>query len=818
MEYMYKLSDNIERKFIEINPSSDWEIESEEGFVDIISSNKTIEYALYKITLENSLFIECADTHILIDKDYNEIFAIDSLDVEIRTKMGISKVILVENQNCTENMYDLSIDSENHTYYTNNILSHNTQTVAAYILYYSIFNDNKTVAVLANKASAAREILSRYQLMFEYLPNWLQQGVKVWNKGDIELENNSKVFTAATSASGIRGKSCVSGDTEICIRDDTNVYKININQLIYKPSMQVLTQKGFKNFKSILDQGHQETITIKFLDIAEITCTLNHRFLQNDVWIEAKTLSIGDVLQRSVIIDIANSGIRQVYDLQDVQETNSYYTNGIISHNCNLLYVDEAAIIPNNIAEEFFTSTYPTISSGKTTKVVLTSTPLGYNLFWKYWNEAENGINGFVPVSVNYWEHPGRDEVWANEQKQVLGELKFNQEILCVGGDTTITLMDSSKQIIIIPISEAYKYLDYKILTPSGFQEFDGIIQNKKDTLKISFYDNTFIITTPDHIFIDGLNKIKSKDLIIGQYISNKKILDITPNGVFDVYDPINVANGNLYISDGLISHNCSFLGSSSTLIHSDTLSRLTATPFIYSKDGLDVSIKPISNHNYVMVVDTAKGVGGDYSAFTIIDITTSPYILVAKYKCNRISPLLYPNMIYKVATEYNNAYVLIEINSSEQVSYILYSELEYENILFITRNNKGQSVSSGFSNTKSNLGVTTDRKIKRIGCTNLKTLLEENKLLINDIDTIKELSTFIETNGYYAADEGYHDDLTMTLVLFAWLTADPYFKLLTNINMRDIMFEDRMRSIEQEMLPVGWLLDGSSDDDNYNF
>jgi hypothetical protein len=438
-----------------------------------------------------------------------------------------------------------------------------TTTSAAYILWYTLFQDSKTVAILANKATAAREVLYRYQLMYENLPLWLQQGVTTWNKGDIELENNSKVFTAATSASGIRGKSV------------------------------------------------------------------------------------------------------------------------------NMLYVDETAIIPNNVAEDFFTSVYPTISAGTTTKILLSSTPLGYNHFWKFWNDAENKRNDFVPLFIPYWKIPGRDEKWAEEQRRQLGELKFNQEVLCA------------------------------------------------------------------------------------------------------------------------------FLGSSLTLVRSDTIAKMSAAMVIYSKDGLDVFERPIKDHNYVMVCDTAKGVGGDYSSFSIVDISSVPYKQVAKYRDNQISPMLYPSVIYKVGTEYNNAYVLMEINSSEQVSSILYSEMEYENILFVNRNTDGQVVSGGFGGGKSQLGVNTDKKVKRIGCMNFKALVEEGKLLVQDIDTIAEISTFIETKGTYKADEGYHDDLVMTLVLFSWLTTNPYFKDLNDVNLRQIMYENQMKRIEDELTPFGFLNDGRGDQDD---
>jgi len=436
-----------------------------------------------------------------------------------------------------------------------------TTTSAAYILWYTIFQESKTVAILANKATAAREVLHRYQLMYENLPHWLQQGVITWNKGDIELENKSLVFTAATTASGIRGKSV------------------------------------------------------------------------------------------------------------------------------NMLYVDETAIIPNTVADDFFTSVYPTISAGETTKILLSSTPLGYNHFWKFWNDAENKRNDFVPLFIPYWKIPGRDEKWAEAQKRQLGELKYNQEVLC------------------------------------------------------------------------------------------------------------------------------KFLGSSLTLINADTIANMSLAQTVYSKDGLDIYEKPQRGHTYVMVADTAKGVGGDYSAFTIIDITEVPYKLIGKYRNNTISPLLYPNVIYETGKQYNNAYVLVEVNSSEQVPHILYQELEYENILFVTRTTGSQVVSGGFGGGKTQLGVNTDKKVKRIGCHNFKSLVEEKKLLIQDADTISEISTFIETKGTYQADDGYHDDLVMSLVLFSWLTTNPYFKDLNNINLREIMYKKQMQAIEDELTPFGVYNDGNTEE-----
>ena len=433
-----------------------------------------------------------------------------------------------------------------------------TITAAACILWYTLFQENKTVAILANKSSAAREVLSRYELMYEMLPIWMQQGVKTFNKGDIELENGSKVFTAATSTSGIRGKSV------------------------------------------------------------------------------------------------------------------------------NWLYIDEAAIIPNNVAEEFFTSVYPTISAGTTTKILLTSTPLGYNHFWKFWNEAEQGLNGFVPMFIPYNRIPGRDEKWAAEQKAMLGELKFNQEVLC------------------------------------------------------------------------------------------------------------------------------NFLGSSNTLINPDTIGKMSVKPYVYTKDGLDIFVEPEEEHVYMLVADTSRGVGGDYSAFTVLDITAYPYSVVAKYRNNKISPLLFPNIIYKVAKDYNKAYCLIEINDNgQQVADSLYMDLEYENVFFVGSNSKsGQYLSGGFS-SGATLGVRTTKQVKRLGCTSFKSLVESTKLLIHDPDIINEISTFIEVRGTHKADEGYQDDLVMCLVLFAWATNELFFKDLTDTNLRKALYEEQFKQIEENLTPFGIIENG---------
>jgi hypothetical protein len=231
----------------------------------------------------------------------------------------------------------------------------------------------------------------------------------------------------------------------------------------------------------------------------------------------------------------------------------------------------------------------------------------------------------------------------------------------------------------------------------------------------------------------------------------------------------------------------------------------------MHEKDGLDVLEYPVPGHVYFTTVDTSRGIGGDYSAFTVIDTTEYPYKVVAKYRNNKISPLLYPTVIHKVSKDYNSAYVLVEINDiGQQVADIIHNDLEYENMIWVGSDARyGQVLSS--SGRSSILGVRTTKQVKRIGCATLKSLVEENKLLVFDRDIISEFSTFIEHNGVFQADEGYNDDLTMTLVLFAWATNDPMFKDLMNANNRQALYSSQMKNIEDELTPFGFIDNGFS-------
>jgi len=432
-------------------------------------------------------------------------------------------------------------------------------TAVSYLLHYAVFNDNVNIAILANKASTAGDLLSRLQLAYENLPKWMQQGIIAWNKRSMELENGSKIIAASTSASAVRG--------------------------------------------------------------------------------------------------------------------GSY----------NIIFLDEFAFIPNHIADEFFASVYPTISSGQSTKVIIVSTPHGMNHFYRMWHDAEREKNEYVPTDVHWSEVPGRDTKWKEQTIANTSEQQFKTEFECEFLGSVDTLIAPSK-------------------------------------LKAMVYD-----------------------------------------------DPVK-NNGSLCIYN-----------------------------------------EPDEIRDYIITVDVARGVSKDYSAFVIFDITTFPYKVVAKYRNNEIKPMLFPSVIEEVARAYNNAYILCEVNDiGDQVASILNFDLEYENMLMCSmRGRAGQIVGTGFSGKKTQLGVKMSSTTKKVGCSNLKTLIEDDKLIITDYDTISELTTFIQRKQSFEAEEGCNDDLAMCLVIFSWLVAQDYFKEMTDQDVRKRIYEEQRNQIEQDMSPFGFVSDG---------
>ena len=432
-------------------------------------------------------------------------------------------------------------------------------TSVSYLLHYALFNDSVNIGILANKAATARDLLGRLQTAYENLPKWMQQGILVWNKGSLELENGSKILAASTSASAVRGMSF------------------------------------------------------------------------------------------------------------------------------NILFLDEFAFVPNHIADSFFASVYPTITSGKSTKVIIVSTPHGMNHFYRLWHDAEKSKNDYVPTDVHWSEVPGRDDVWKEQ-----------------------TIANTSEQ-------------QFKI-------EFE-----------------------------------------------------------------------------------CEFLGSVDTLIAPSKLRSLVYDNPMTRNAGLDIYEKPREGRDYVCTVDVARGVSLDYSAFIVVDITEFPHKVVAKYRNNDIKPMLFPNIIYEVVRNYNNAFVLCEVNDvGDQVASILNYDLEYQNLLMCSmRGRAGQIVGQGFSGKKTQLGVKMSKTVKQVGSLNLKTMIEEDKVIFNDYEIISELTTFIQKRNSFEAEEGCNDDLAMCLVIYAWLVQQDYFKELTDQDVRKRLYEEQKNQIEQDMAPFCFMSDG---------
>ena len=251
----------------------------------------------------------------------------------------------------------------------------------------------------------------------------------------------------------------------------------------------------------------------------------------------------------------------------------------------------------------------------------------------------------------------------------------------------------------------------------------------------------------------------------------------------------------------------CTFEGSSYTLVDGSKLASLAIEKPTYEKDGLEIFYPPEKDRTYVITVDVSRGRHMDYSAFCVVDVSQMPYKIVATYKNNEISTLEYPHLIYNSARQYNDAFILIEINDlGEEVSNTIWHEYEYERVYFTQGNELSQ--------TRGYPGVRTTSKVKSLGCSVLKELIEKDQLIVNSHRIIEELGLFVMHRKSYASqDPLINDDLCTTLWLFAWLTKQDIFQQVTNVHLRTILTEKKQQYIDSTMTPFGFFQDNKPDD-----
>jgi hypothetical protein len=374
-----------------------------------------------------------------------------------------------------------------------------------------------------------------------------------------------------------------------------------------------------------------------------------------------------------------------------------------------------------------------------------------------------------------------------------------------------------------LPESVVLNKNNLKIHSPEGYVNFLGVNKIVKDRyIHLKFTNGSELKCSEDHPIstINGtvrakhLSKKDEIETVSGHcFLSSKRSIKKT----IELYDIVNSGTRHLYYSNGIVSHNCHFLGSSNTLISGRKLQELTYKEPIAIHDNLKIYEYPIKNAGennnkdelYCITVDVSEGKNLDASAFNVFNITHAPYRQVASYKDPTISTILFPTMIYNAARMYNDAYILVEINNTPQIADIIHHDLEYENLLKVfTGNKKPQQLSAGFGRGVQ-MGLKMSPQVKRIGCSNLKTLIEGDKLLINDFDTYSELTTFIEKKNSFAAADDSTDDLIMSMVIFAWATTQKYFREIVSHDLRKQLQLENLNQHDEELLPAPIIDDG---------
>lgn len=734
-------------------------------------------------------------------------------------------------------------------------------TIATVIaLHYVMFNEWKTVFILGNKESTAVEVLERIQLAYEYLPSWLKVGVEEWNKTSVVFENGSKIRSAATSSDGIRGKSCVAGDMQVNVdiqhKSGNKEYrKLTIKELYEleielkdRARFKIFAKDKFEHYDQVIYMGRKPIWHIHVnLSEEPIRCTGDHKFLMADgiTWKEAKDLKKNDELYAGIVTSARKQYtynhkevIEDVYDVVNISNGNMFMTNGIITHNCNLLYLDECLTYDHKIK----------LQDKKTLEEKIVNIGELYDILTE---EIEN-VKLNDKYNIFNFEYYYQDSVWYDFQG--IKKTTTNHTVKLYLDDGSIiqgTLNHKVYKKNYIPMilddfEEGFEfsagiYVTKKEYCYDAVEVYDILNVNNKDH-SYSIITNDGFIKSSNCAFIDNWNEFSASVLpVLSSGKKTKLIMTSTPKGLNHFYEYyIGAKNGTngfklievkwndvpgrdeAWRKETLETLNgdeirfrqeycVEFMGSSDNLLDGSVLKNIKAEAVpdksihVSPSYGYTVYENPMPGHSYVITVDVSRGKGLDYSAFQIIDVTSVPYKQVAVFKNNIISPRDFATFNVTSAKLYNDAMILVEVNDlGAQVSDIIYYDYEYENLIFTeSAGTRGKRVSVN-GNKTADKGIRTTTNIKSTGCSMLKLLIEQRKLIINDRATIDELATFSKKGKSYEAETGKHDDLVMCLVLFAWLTTDAYFKSLTDIDIMHSLREMNDEQIYNELTPFG--------------
>ena len=787
------------KKFIESHKVEDYEIWTDEGWVDIQEVHKTIKFDVWVVATEN-FELQCADEHIVIGETREEIYVKDlKIGDKIITENGAETVIRVEKLDSEpEHMYDLSIDSENHTFFSNGILSHNSTLATIFMLWMAIFQDDQRILLVANKESTAKEIFRRIRVAYEGLPNWLKAPVTYYGLESLELQNGSRISITTTTGTAGRGSSanllfvdemdfieCVGGDTKIKLKNkNTQEDKETQISEVYNENpenWEILTDKGWKSFSGVIKKEETKCVKITFDDETDLICSEDHEIMTiSGAFVLAKKSRYKKIYSENgfkKVISVKKFKNQDTYDVTDV-DGGRYYTNSVISHNCNML-------------EEFWSSVYPIISSSKKSKIIVASTPKDTSgLLYKLYDGSIKQTNNWSNMKVLWNDVPDRDEKWRRETIAALGdESIFRREFECVAGETIVTILNLENEETQITIEEFFNinYTNLKILTPSGFKSFGGIQKLRKECLEI-ILKNTSLKCSTNHRVLTKNGDFKfSNELSIGEFVKTSdgydEIVEIKPAGILDVYDLLNVET-NEYYTNNIVSHNCQFdeVGESAIDIELfDTMKKHTMEPmYVYENGSYLVWEKPNETHIYVAGVDISEGVGKDACVIQILDITDPQKIVQAAiYQNNKITPSEFTPKLREILQHWGDPFAMIERNNcGGQVVDNLKRDFNYDNIV-------NWGIDMVVNKTSSKLGIVSHTNTKYHAVMNQRYWINTVKSVqINDINTVMELKDFVRLrNNTWGAKHGMHDDRVMSL---AWALmilheklADVYFDVV---------------------------------------